>query len=99
MPVGLIRCENMDKRIRNLMNSDSDVQRRRRYKQMDMEETAANKLRDDGWEILSPTVVCDRIGIKDGEVFFIEFKKPGQKLSPNQERIRALVEKYIISYY
>ena len=89
----------MDKKIRNLMNSNSDVQRRRRYRQMDMEETAANRLRKDGWGLLSPTVVCDRIGIKNEAVFFIEFKKPGQKLSPSQERVRTLVEHYIVAHY
>ena len=81
------------------MNSNSEVQRRRRYKQMRMEEEAAAKLRKEGWEIFSPTVVCDRIGVKNNKVYFIEFKKIGQKLSLNQEKIKRLVNNYKVVYY
>lgn len=86
-------------KIENLMNSNSEVQRRRRYKQMYMEETASNKLRKEGWEIFSPTAVCDRIGVKKEEVFLIEFKKPGQKLTKNQEKVKELVNNYNVVHY
>ena len=85
--------------IENLMNSNSEVQRKRRYKQMKMEKEASNKLRKKGWEIFSPTVVCDRIGIKDGKVFFIEFKKPNQELTENQEKVKNLANNYNVVYY
>ena len=87
--------------IKNLMNDNSEVQRRRRYKQMKMEQDASNKLKNMGWEVFSPTVVCDRIGIKNGKVIFIEFKKPGQKLTPNQQKIKDLVddESYTVVHY
>lgn len=85
--------------IENLMNSISEVQRRRRYKQMQMEENASNRLREDGWKIFSPTVVCDRIGIKNNQVFLIEFKKPEQKLTENQEEVKKLVNNYRVIYY
>lgn len=81
------------------MNSISEVQRRRRYKQMQMEENASNRLREDGWKIFSPTVVCDRIGIKNNQVFLIEFKKPEQKLTENQEEVKKLVNNYRVIYY
>lgn len=84
---------------KNLMNFNSEVQRRRRYRQMTMEENAANKLRKKGWEIFSPTVVCDRIGIKGNQVFFIEFKKPGQNLRESQEKIKRLVNNYHVINY
>lgn len=85
--------------LKNLMNSNPEVQRRRRYKQMHMEEGAANKLRKEGWEIFSPTIVCDRIGVKDGRVFLIEFKKPGQKLTENQEKVKEIIKDYLIIDY
>jgi hypothetical protein len=85
--------------VKNLMNSDSDVQRRRRYRQMEMEEKASDKLRKEGWEVFSPTVVCDRIAIKDGKVFLIEFKKPEQSLTESQDKIKKLVRNYRVVYY
>ena len=82
------------------MNSNSEVQRRRRYKQMEMEENASKKLREEGLEVFSPTVVCDRVGIKDGKVLFIEYKKRGQSLTPNQEKVQSLAkEQYLVVYY
>ena len=66
---------------------------------MKMEKEASNKLRKKGWEIFSPTVVCDRIGIKDGKVFFIEFKKPNQELTENQEKVKNLANNYNVVYY
>jgi len=41
--------------------------------------------------VFSPLVVCDRIGVKDNMVYFLEFKKPGQKLRPRQALIHDLV--------
>ncbi len=87
------------KKIENLMNSNSEVQRLRRYKQMAMEQRSADKLRSEGWEIFSPTVVCDRIGIKNGQLFLIEFKKLDQKLTDNQEKVKKLTNNYLIVPY
>ncbi len=79
------------------INADRKVCSERRMKQIRHEETEANKLRDEGFEVLSPTVVCDRIAIKAGRVFFVEFKSPGQKLRPGQQRIHDLVpEMYVV---
>jgi len=66
---------------------------------MNMEKNAANRLKEEGWEVFSPTVVCDRIAIKDGHVFFIEFKKPEQNLTENQEKVKKLTDNYKIVYY
>jgi hypothetical protein len=57
---------------RGMLNPST--QRTRRYAQLEIEESVAAGLRDQGWEIYSPTVVCDRIGIKDGKLFLLEFK-------------------------
>lgn len=46
--------------------------------QLAWEETVAKQLGQEGWEIISPTACCDRIGIKDGRVFFLEFKPEGK---------------------
>ena len=78
---------------------DSDTQRRRRLQQILNEESIANELREQGWMVLSPTVVCDRIGVKDNSVYLLEFKKPGQKLRPRQALICDLVpEMYRVIY-
>lgn len=70
----------------------SEAQRRRRLNQIKHEEDVAEKLRTDGWEIFSPTVVCDRVGIKNGKVFFLEFKKPGQTLRAGQQKVCDLMK-------
>lgn len=67
---------------------------------MEQEQAQADALRAAGYEVYSPTVVCDRIAIKDGKVFFVEFKRLGQELRPGQERVRGLVpEAYKVIYY
>ena len=78
---------------------DSETQRRRRLLQIANEEGIANELRKKGWTIFSPMVVCDRIGVKGCNVYFLEFKKPGQKLRPRQALIRDLIpEMYRVIY-
>jgi hypothetical protein len=75
------------------------VCRANRYKQLKHEEREAAKLRAEGYEVFSPTVVCDRVAVKDGKVFFVEFKFTGQSLRPGQERIRELTpENYITQF-
>ncbi|HYC26657.1 MAG TPA: hypothetical protein VEB67_01385 [Nitrososphaerales archaeon] len=69
------------------LTHDSESQRARRYAQMQHEEGIANELRGLGWIVFSPTVVCDRVGIKEGKVYFLEFKRPGQSLRPAQQTI------------
>lgn len=59
----------------------------------------AKALASEGYEVFSPTVVCDRIAVKDGKVFFVEFKLPGQPLRPGQARIQSLApDQYLIRY-
>jgi hypothetical protein len=70
----------------------SDAAKKMRRNQLDGEESVAASLRLEGWEVFSPTVVCDRIGIKDGKVFFLEFKPKGREsLRPGQKRIQECV--------
>jgi len=60
-----------------------------RRKQMKVEEDVANKLRENGWEILYTSNCCDRIGIKDGKVYFLEFKRKGhEELAIGQKRLQ-----------
>ena len=73
------------------LTHDTEAQRARRYAQLRYEEGIANELRGMGWTIFSPTVVCDRVGIKDGKVYFVEFKRTGQGLRPGQQMIHDLV--------
>jgi len=70
---------------------DPQKSRERRLQQIALERAQAEILVQDGWEIFSPTVVCDRVGVKDGRIFFIDFKKRGrEKLRSGQKRIRDL---------
>lgn len=71
---------------------DRDKSRRLRKAQLLLEEDMASHMRANGWDIFSPTVVCDRIGVREGRVFFIEFKpKERPRLRPGQKRIATLV--------
>src|SRR5688572_17896482 len=77
--------------------SDPIVARKRRYRQLEHEEKEAEKLRQAGYEVYKPAVVCDRIAIKDGKAYFVEFKRPGQVLRPGQAALqRVASEMYII---
>ena|SRR5271166_3877988 len=74
-------------------------QSKRRVAQINAEEAMAETMRAEGYEVFSPTVVCDRIAVKDGKVLFVEFKKPGQELRPGQQRIHDLVPlMYLVRY-
>lgn len=48
--------------------------------QLEWEKSIANELTDQGWTIMSPTACCDRIGVKNGKAYFIEFKPEGQAM-------------------
>ncbi|HEV8290151.1 MAG TPA: hypothetical protein VGQ00_04350 [Candidatus Norongarragalinales archaeon] len=95
-------CPGVDKRALNVIktNFDSAIQRNRRLQQLKTEERLAEELREQGWEVFSPTAVCDRVAIKDGKVFFIEFKKKGQQLRTGQQRVAELnSERYFVKFY
>ncbi|MGE3341538.1 MAG: hypothetical protein AB7J46_06615 [Candidatus Altimarinota bacterium] len=81
------------------LNLNKEFMRQNRYKQLAAEEKIADRLRKEGYQVFSPTVVCDRVVVKDGRVFFAEFKKTGQKLREGQQTIRDLMpESYLIIY-
>lgn len=65
---------------------------------LDWEQAVAAKLSQDGWTVFRPNVCCDRMGIKDGRLYFLEFKPKGktelryfqkivQKMSPHNFRV------------
>jgi len=61
------------------------------------EKELAVQLAFQGYAVFSPTAVCDRIAVKDGQVWFVEFKKGRQKLRPGQQIIRDLVpDRYLV---
>jgi hypothetical protein len=77
----------------------SQEQSRRRLAQIESEQKMATCLQSEGYVVFSPTVVCDRIAVKDGRLYFVEFKKHGQQLRPGQQTIRDLMpENYLIRY-
>ena len=89
-----------EKGLENLRKARTpEAQRRRRLNQLAHEEAEAERLRALGYQVFSPTVVCDRIAIKDGKVLFVEFKKQGQELREGQATIQALMPgNYLIVY-
>ena len=65
-----------------------------------LEGAAEEALERDGYEVLKPLVVCDRVAIKDGKVYFVEFKRRGQSLRDGQRRVQELVpEMYLVRFY
>lgn len=91
--------------INNLRNygwkhlQDGAAQSKRRKDQIAAEVAMAKQLEAEGFQVFSPTVVCDRVAVKDGKVYFVEFKKPGQELRPGQQIIHDLVpDGYLIRY-
>jgi hypothetical protein len=65
--------------------------RKAAYRRIEIEEHMAQGLTKERWTVYFPTTVCDRIGVKDGKVFFLEFKKGTQPLRPGQQAIHDLV--------
>jgi|ERR1700744_3569084 len=56
------------------------------------EQAVGAELEKDGWEIFRPMSCCDRIGVKDGHLFFLEFKPKGQTaLRKYQQLVRDTV--------
>jgi Holliday junction resolvase len=75
----------------------SAAQRARCLARIQKEQGEAAKLCAAGYTVYSPTVVCDRIAVRDGRVWFVEFKKGRQKLRPGQQAIHDLMpEHYLI---
>lgn len=60
------------------------------------ENNAVNRITKDYNFIFLPNEVCDRIAIKDRQVFFIEAKKIGKSLTEKQRTFQSLVPNYII---
>lgn len=76
-----------------------DLSRYRKY-QLEVEESLSNDLRLEGYEIFSPTVVCDRIAIKDGQLYFIDFKPNGQSLRYAQQLVSDTTkDSYKVVFY
>ena len=68
------------------------------------ENTVGERIKSKFEQLFLPSVVCDRIGIKNGKLIFIEIKKAKtEKLKPNQEKFRKICNQmeieYIIEYF
>ncbi len=62
------------------------------------ENEVAEKIKNEYDSFFRPASICDRIGIKDGKLIFIEIKQKGQKLRPKQEQFKKICEKLGIEY-
>ena len=84
-------------RIRKQGLTDPVKSRNLRKRFIAYEEKMAKELERDGFEIFQPSWVCDRIGIKNGKVYFLEFKQPDQELTVKQMKVSIAAGKsYII---
>jgi hypothetical protein len=64
------------------------------------EAAVAAAMAAEGYVVFAPTAVCDRIAVKDGVVYLVEFKKHGQKLRPAQKVVAdVLGARYIVREY
>jgi DNA-directed RNA polymerase subunit RPC12/RpoP len=65
-----------------------------------LEKAATEALKEEGYEVFFPWVVCDRIAIKNGKVYFVEFKDEGQVLKLEQQMVNDLVpDMYLLRRY
>jgi hypothetical protein len=65
-----------------------------------LEKASTEALKQEGYEVFFPWVVCDRIAIKDGKVYFVEFKDEGQVLKFEQQMVHDLApDMYLIKRY
>ena len=86
--------------LKNFSNQDGKVQSRRLKKRLTTEKSLSDALCLAGYDVMCPSVACDRIAVKDGKVYFVEFKKQGQSLREGQKKIQALLpDNYLIIYY
>lgn len=83
-----------------LVEKHPDHQRQAGRRSRVHENAVADRIREDYDHLFLPTEVCDRIGIKDGKIFFIEIKNgsgKGQKLKPRQELMQSFAnESYVV---
>lgn len=65
---------------------------------LEWERSVANGLRAEGWNIFTPSTCCDRIGIRDGKVYFLEFKPEGKReLRTLQRAVQEILpEMYLV---
>ena len=68
------------------------------------ENIVAERIRNSYDFLFKPNEVCDRIGIKNGEMFFIEIKnllnKSNARLTKKQRLFRSIIKhNYLIEYY
>ena len=60
------------------------------------ENMVAKQLQKDFEHLFLPNEVCDRIGVKDGKLFFIEIKQNGCRLTEKQQTFQSLVPNYLV---
>lgn len=78
----------------------SAIGRKGATERMKKEWSASDAMRREGYEVFEPYAVCDRVAVKDGKAYFVEFKYEGQSLRPAQQKVRdAAKEGYIVRFY
>lgn len=60
------------------------------------ENEIANKIKSEYDKLYYPSSVCDRIGVKDGKIFFIEIKQKGRRLSQKQQEFQKIAKNQFI---
>ena len=45
-------------------------------------------------KVFLPNEICDRVCVKNGQIFFVEIKHPNEKLRPKQEEFKNIVKEF-----
>ena len=69
-----------------------------RYR-IEWEQVESEKLVASGYDVFMPHAVCDRVAVKDGRVYFVEFKQHGQVLRPAQQRVADVAGSSYLTVY
>jgi len=81
--------------------ADSTVQRKRAERRIYVEQATREQLRLEGWTIIALRHICDSVGIKDGRMCLLEFKRDeNAPLTDNQKLAKtSFGDNYKVVYY
>jgi hypothetical protein len=70
-------------------------------RRISLEHEVSKEMESEGYEVFIPNTVCDRIAIKDGKVYFVEFKPANDPtLRVGQQKVSDVAgDQYIIRFY
>ena len=94
-------CKQNPDGLKNKENNFSKSQSARSKRRINLEKELVCEMEKEGYELLMPWATCDRIAIKDGKVYFVEFKPANDPtLRVGQQKVSDVAgDQYIIRFY